>query len=390
MAKQPARKPAAKQPARKAAAKAAKAPRKIEELDKNLKAAVPTAATPELRWLPGNAAPFVVRGLGWFGENGGAYNRLPLRAKGVVRDPVWELGCHTAGARLCFRTDATMLHVRAKLLHANVMSHMPLTGSSGLALYEGDPRQELPGPVAFPGNGEREYERVLFTGRERRLRTYTLYLPLYNGLESLSLGVNPEAKFEAPPAPLRARPIVWYGTSITQGGCAHNPGADYPAIVARALGLDVINLGFSGNGRGEPEVANLLAELDAELFVLDYVSNAGAEGLDATVDNVIATLRAQHPTTPIALVSRLFYSQVHYVRDQRAAQERIRDICLRHYLKHRDAGDANVHFIDGNTLIPFGTQLAYSDAGVHPSNHGYYLMAQAFLPQISYLLHDRY
>ncbi len=362
---------------------------RIEDRDPNLKPHT-LDIEKQIAWYDAGGDAFTVRGLPWYEENKHAFRRLPDRAEALVREPVWALAQHSAGARLSFRTDSTAMHVKVKLIHANTMSHMPLTGSSGLALYEGEPRFEKPWPVAFPGSGEVAYERTLFTDQPATMRTFTLYLPLYNGIEKLEIGLSPQARLEAPPPTALPKPVLFYGTSITQGGCAHNPGADYPSIVGRRLNLDTINLGFSGNGRGEPEMARLLAEVDTSLYVLDYVANSGVDGLAETLPGFIDILRQAHPTTPIAIVSRIIYSSLHYNATasghNRVAHERQRDICMREYLRRRDAGDAAIHFLDGNCLIPYGADLAYSDAGVHPSNVGFAAMAEALIPQLEYIL----
>lgn len=357
---------------------------RLEDQDPNFRAATVDEES-GICWRDAGDDAFTVRGLAWFAENDRRWQRFPDRAEGLVRPPVWELSRHTAGARVCFRSDTTRFLVEATLLQTNIMSHMPLTGSSGLALYEGEPGQQKPWPVAFPQAGEGSYKRSLFEDAPKRLRSYTLYLPLYNGLKELRLGLDADAIIEPPPPPVLDKPVVFYGSSITQGGCAHNPGADYPSIIGRLLKLDTINLGFSGNGKGEPEVAELLAEIDAGAFVLDYVANSGPDGMEATLPTVLNILRAKHPTTPIIIVTRLIYSQVHRQARGYEMHERQRDICMGIYCQRRTEGDANLHFIDGNSLIPFGEDLAYSD-GVHPSNQGFGLMAQRMAPQLHMVL----
>ncbi len=359
--------------------------KRIEDLDKNL--ATPTIKeTPRLRWVSATDARFTTRGLWWDAENEDAYCRLPMRAKKIVRPPVWELAQHTAGARICFRSNATSMHVRAHLLGPSSMAHMPSTGQSGVALYAGPPMQQKPWPVAFPATNEDHFEAELFSGKSSTMREFTLYLPLYNGLKSLDIALSPGARVRPPSSPALDKPVVFYGTSITQGGCAHNPGADYPNILGRMLNLDTINLGFSGNGQGEPELARMISEIDASLVVLDYVANAGAEGLRKTLPRFCRILRETHPTLPIAMVSRVVFSQCNHSADARLEHEKQRDVILDFYSRQRRKGDINLHVIDGNALIPFGKELAYSDAGVHPTNVGFESMAKGLAPQIEYIL----
>ena len=343
-------------------------------------------AAPDVEWVPSSDDRFTMRGLWWYEENERCFSRLPHRAKDVVREPVWQLAQCPAGARLCFRSDTTSIRVRCMLPHATPMAHMPLTGQSGFALYCGGPGRVLPRALAFPQLKETEFERVLFEGVSPALREYTLYLPLYEGVTSLEVGLDKGAAVEAPSAPAVEAPVVFYGTSITQGGCAHTAGADYESILGRMLDLDTINLGFSGNGQGEPEVAELISEIDASLYALDYVANVDLATLEATLPRFVEILRAKHPETPIALMSRVVFTACTYSPEAREKQEAQRDIIIHFYSRARQAGDANIHFMDGNALIPYGAQLAYSDQGVHPTSVGFQMMAEGLAPQIAQIL----
>jgi len=338
-----------------------------------------------VQWLAATDARLAVRGLWWYEQNGRSFCRLPVQAQGQVRDAVWALAQCPAGANLCFRSDTTRMHVRAKLQERVPFAHMPTSGHSGLALYAGAPYNMRPAGVAFPEVDALEFEREIFSGRSASMRDYALYLPLYNGLEMLELGVSRGACL-APPSPLaHDQPVVFYGTSITQGGCAHNPGADFVSILGRMLNLETINLGFSGNGRGEPEMARLVAQINARLYVLDYVANADAARLRHTLPRFVRILRAAHPQTPIALLSRVVFTEDCLAAEGMRRHEELRDIVMRGYLRARRAGDRNLHFIDGNALIPFGADLAYSD-GAHPSNVGFQMMAQGLAPQLRRIL----
>ena len=181
------------------------------------------------------------------------------------------------------------------------------------------------------------------------------------------------------------KPAVFYGTSITQGGCANNAGGDYPSIVSRALNLDVVNLGFSGCGQGEPEVAHMIAEIDAGLFALDYVANVQPPRLKKTLPEFVNILRAKHPKTPIVLMSKIVYAAAMYAREYREQHEQCRDIMIQFYVKARKAGDKNIHFVDGNALISYGTDLALVDGG-HPTGAGFQLMAGRLVPQVRQIL----
>jgi lysophospholipase L1-like esterase len=177
------------------------------------------------------------------------------------------------------------------------------------------------------------------------------------------------------PAPRGTRPIFFYGGSTTQGGCANTTGSDYVSQTGRLLDTEVVNFGFSGNGKGEPEMARLIREVDAELFVLDFLGNADVDTLPAVLTEFIRLLREKRPATPIVVMSGQGYNHNLWDATKRANRDRKRDIAMRVYLTLKEAGDANVHFIDGLTLLPPGISGAYVD-GIHPTNHGFSLIAE--------------
>src|SRR5262249_28093654 len=177
-----------------------------------------------------------------------------------------------------FRSDATEVHARWTLTGKNLaMNHMPATGVSGLDLYAKSPQGKwqwlgVGRPTAQTNTG------VLAKGLPASgTRELLLYLPLYNGVSSVEIGLPKAAKLSKAALPAYRKPIVFYGTSITQGGCASRPGMVHTAILGRRLDWPVINLGFSGNGKMEVELAHLLAEIDAGAYVLDCLPNLGAD-----------------------------------------------------------------------------------------------------------------
>jgi hypothetical protein len=265
------------------------------------------------------------------------------------------------------------------------MPHMPATGQSGLALYCGEPYRIRPWSVAIPDLQKPQFERVLFERVEKRMREFTLYLPLYKALEKLELGFNQGARFEKTAAPAVAEPVVFYGSSITQGGCASTPGADYVSTVGRLLNLDVVNLGFSGEGICDPELAELMGELHASLFVFCSLANTPVSELPRKLPVFYRLLRRRRPTTPIVLLSRTSFSQTDFSKDAFARAEAFRDVMIHFYSKMRRSGDLNVHFVDGQSLIPFGTSCAHVD-GVHPADLGFQMMAERLAPFISRIL----
>src|SRR5690349_586278 len=233
------------------------------------------ASPPKLAWT--DLRDLGVEGQGWR-ETQSPYDRLPARVEEVVRAPVWRLSQHSAGQLVRFVTDATNLHARWVLTSTNLaMPHMAATGVSGLDLYvktpSGDWRWLAVGKPEQASN-----QVVLVSNLPAGRREFLLYLPLYNGVVSAALGVPPEASVTraGPWGPGTRKPIVFYGTSILQGACASRPGMVHSAMLGRQFQFPHLNLGFSGNGKMEPELADLLAELDPSVYVLDCLPNLTA------------------------------------------------------------------------------------------------------------------
>ena len=352
----------------------------ISDIDKNFKI-INASDTLGLRWYDAGASRMTVRGLAWFNPRAPRWCRLPPRAQRTVRADVWTLAQHLAGARICFKTDSSRIVVRVKRDPDVVMPHMPATGSHGMALYEGHGVSMRPRSVVVPDPVQTEYERELFRDQPRRLTEYTLYLPLYSGLKHLSIGLVPGSVIKPPTPPAVPKPAVFYGTSITQGGCASLPGSDHVATIGRRLDLDVINLGFSGNGLGEPEVAELIAEIDASLYALCYSENAGSKRLRLTLPRFIRILRHRHPHTPILLVGALAFWHKAYSKDAAAEYERSNDIMREECLRQRRAGDSRIQFVHGAAVLPPGIDAAFVD-GVHPTDHGFQIMADHLTPVV--------
>ena len=240
-----------------------------------------------------------VEGKGWT-DTAAFYDRLPAKAATTVPTLVWDLSHDSAGLAVRFTTDAASIQVRWTLLKpAPGMPHMPATGVSGVDLYE---RNET-GQWRFLANGRPTQETNLASFGLTAGREHLLYLPLYNGVKSIAIGVPKDKTISTPKQaqgkPLK--PVLFYGTSITQGGCASRPGMAATAIVGRELDRPVINLGFSGSGKMEPEMADLLVELDPAVFVLDCLWNMTPEMVTERVEPFVRKLRTTHPATPILL-----------------------------------------------------------------------------------------
>lgn len=307
------------------------------------------------------------------------YDRLPERAKGVVRDAVWNLSRHSAGMCVRFETDATTIFARWTLTSERLaMPHMPAVGVSGLDLYvradDGRWRWLAAGrPEKFPTNTAQ-----LVSGIPEGKREYLLYLPLYNGVSQVEIGI-PEGSVITTPQPRpegHQKPIVFYGTSITHGACASRPGMVHTAILGRRFDRPVINLGFSGNGQMEVEVAEPMAEIDAAAFVVDCLPNISGPQVIERTAAVVKTLREAHPDTPIVLVEDRTYADSFLVSSKRKRNLDSRAALRAEYEKLVAAGDENLYYITGEELL--GDDGEGTADSSHPTDLGFMRQADAF------------
>lgn len=256
-----------------------------------------------------------VQGRCWNEETGKNYARLPLRAKGNVRSPLWNLSRHSAGIYLKFYTDAPEILVKYKVSGALAMPHMPATGVSGVDLYSSDAdgnRKWCAGQYSFGDTVRYSYKNLTCRNHHSQGNEYCLYLPLYNSVEFLQIGVPKGSKL-AFEAPSREKPIVVYGTSIAQGACASRPGMAWTNIVQRRLDVPVVNLGFSGNGQLDEDFVALLAECDAALFVIDCMPNLTDQRVEWVKERTMKTVRQlrSQSQAPILLVEHDGYMGYH-------------------------------------------------------------------------------
>jgi hypothetical protein len=317
-----------------------------------------------------------LEGRGWK-DTLSAYDRLPARAQGKVTDAVWGLSRQSAGLAVRFGTDARTIKARWALTSGNLaMPHMPATGVSGLDLYV----REAKGSWRWLAVGQAKSqtnEVALISGLPPGWREYLLYLPLYNGVSSVELGVPPENTL-APGSPWgegARKPVVFYGTSITQGGCASRPGMVHVAILGRRLQWPTINLGFSGSGRMEPAMAELLSELDPSVFVLDCLPNMKADEVTQRLAPFVRRLREARPSTPIVLVEDRYYTDGFLVEARRRHNEANHGALRAAYDSLRRDGIRNLHYLPADQLL--GADGEGTVDASHPTDLGFLRHADA-------------
>ena len=328
-----------------------------------------------LSWYDGSLLP--LEGRGWSEGFAAPYDRLPAHAEASVRPQVWGLARHSAGLVHRFESDARELHARWILTSAKLeMEHMPSSGVSGVDLYARGADDSWRWLGRGKVDGQRNEARLAYDLPEGR-REYLLYLPLYNGVTTLSVGVPHEALLwpSAPRAESRSKPVVFYGTSITQGACASRPGTCHPALLGRRLEREVVNLGFSGNGRMELELAHLLAEIDAACYVLDCLPNLRGQMARELTPPFVRALRAARPHTPIVLVEDRTYADAHLVGARAAVNAENRAALRAAYDEHVDEGVQGLSYVEGGGLLELGGDDTVD--GSHPNDLGFLRHADA-------------
>lgn len=305
------------------------------------------------------------------------YDRLPARAKGVVRDAVWGLSRHSAGMMTRFKTDATEIWTEHTVTSPKLeMSHMPATGVSGLDLYAED-EARAPRWVSVMKPTGPTTKGAIVSGLAAGERVYSVYLPLYNGTESVKIGVPSGASF-TPIAPRTDKPLVFYGTSITHGACASRPGMPHPAILGRRLNRPVINLGFSGNGKMEAEVTALLTELDAAVYIIDCLPNMVGSEVAERTEPLVRTLRAARPETPILLVEDRTYANTWIMPSKQTRHAESRAALRAAYERLIAEGVTGLSYLPGEALL--GEDRDDTTDGSHPSDLGFQRQADAIEP----------
>jgi lysophospholipase L1-like esterase len=339
-------------------------------------------AAPELRWLPPSSSELEIDGLPWFSQNSGEFFRLPAASQEKFPPPVWNLAKSPSGARVRFRTDATTVAIRLEYPSPPSMNNMHAFGQTGVDLYaEGVYRgTAIADKDAKPG---KIYEHAYFSAQPQRWRDMTVYLALYKPVKVIGIGVDSEARFEKPRSFAIPKPVVFYGTSITQGGCASRPGMSYQAIAARALNIDFVNLGFSGNGKGEPEVAAAVSRIDASCFVLDFAQNNGTvKSLREVYGPFLDTLRKAHPDTPILAITPIYsVREAAGQTENDGMREHIRQVVSQRI----GAGDRNLQIVEGTDLLGPERGDGLVD-GTHPNDLGFQWMAEGLGPRLRRVL----
>lgn len=336
---------------------------KIELIDSNFKVDTELDIK-NIKFYDIKQTPFEIHGVFYESDR---FRRLPEEVAKTVNDGVYGLHTHTAGGRVRFRTDSPYIAIHAKMPSIGKMSHFALTGSAGLDLYIGKEPATYFATFIPPFGIKDGYESVVHFDFSE-MRDVTVNFPLYSEVSELYIGISDDAVLSSPEPYKHTTPIVYYGSSITQGGCASRPGNSYESIISRRLNADYINLGFSGSARGEAEIAEYISKLDMSAFIYDYDHNAPtSEHLKETHEKMFRIIRDANPDLPVVLLSRPKFN----LTDD---EEKRLDIIKASYNDAIARGDRNIYLIDGKSLMKAAGNEGTVD-NCHPNDLGFMSMA---------------
>ena len=311
------------------------------------------------------------------------YARFPKEYKSTLRKEVWDLGQNSAGISIRFRSNASEIAVRWTVTKDMNMDHMPATGIKGVDLY------------AYTDN----HWKYINTGRVKGkvneftlvrsggavFREYLLNLPLYDGVDSLSIGINSSAEITKPSEMymIDKKPVVYYGTSIAQGGCASRPGMAFTNILAREMDRSFINMGFSGNGTLETSVGAAMCEIDAALYVLDCNPNTSTDLIYERAVELVKLLKQKRPGVPVLLVEGFYYENG-FGDPRQSDTEKKRVELQRAFNELKKSGIKQIYYKKGDGMI--GNDHEGTVDGVHPNDLGMIRMAESLRPAIQRII----
>lgn len=339
----------------------------IEEIDKNLQVKKELDVT-DCKFYDVRKAPFKIYGL-CSGEE--KLRRVPEKvAQSAETWGVKVLSENTSGGRVRFKTNSEYVAIRCVMSDISRFSHMPLTGSSGFDMYVSENGKDKFEKTFVPPYDMTDGYSAIHHFGTRKMREIMINFPPYNTVDALYMGIEEEAIAEPGREYAYTKPVVYYGSSVTQGGCASRPGNTYPALISQMLDCDYINLGFSGTRMGEDAVVEYIKGLDMSVFVYDFDYNApDIEYLEKMHEKVFKEIRKEQPELPVIMLSAASNTP------NFESMDKTREVVLKTYENAVSAGDKNVFFIDGGEFYAGEFSSSCTVDYVHPSDAGFLRMA---------------
>lgn len=334
-----------------------------------------------MQWIDFPDTRFQICGLNYFSETTPKLQRFPDRYENDLPEAVFGIAKQTAGVRIRLHSDTTTLSIRAHYPKFTPRTNMTQFTVQGISTYVNGRCWSARVPNMEGG----EAELSLFTDVPRAMREICLYLPLYGPIDILSIGIDENAKFGTPAPFALEKPIVFYGTSITQGGCASRPGLSYQDMLGRTYNVDYLNFGFSGRGKCEPEVANRLTETDPSCFVIDAGQNNSVEELQERYRPFIDIIRKAHPNIPLLATTPIFYNAELWSQSHIQTVTQKRNIISSAIWDRMGEGDLNMHLLEAKDYLSDAFTDGAVDGG-HPNDLGFAHMADSMGKKLAQIL----
>lgn len=310
-----------------------------------------------------------------------SYHRIDTSLYPAFPTAVKKLLTNSAGLVISFKTKSSRIAAQWCVTNSKPGNNMTPIANKGLDLYIKQGGNWKFAGVGRPNDVCNEY--VLVQNMDNTEKECLLYLPLYDELKNLKIGVDSGYQVLSGINPFK-RKVVIYGSSITQGASASRPGMAYPARLSRDMGINFINLGLSGNGKMEKEVADMLATIEADAFVLDCFANPSPEQITQRTAYLVKAIRAKHPNVPIIIIQSVIREAGNFDQKVRENVRMQNENALREYQKLKQEGVKNLHIIKGDVLL--GQDHEGTTDGVHPNDLGFDRMFQIIKPEMIRIL----
>lgn len=335
----------------------------------------PAANTGPVQWIVFPSPQLELRGLPWFAENAPELWRLPRSAQAQVPARVWTRAVAPGGGRIRFSSTTSRLSLRVEVVQAQKKP----------AYFDAYVDGERAGSAG--ATGPKTAELVLFSGRDRRPKEITIYLPHTSEVRVSAVGIDPVARVGPAAEFALPAPLVCYGSSVLQGTGAEHPSTTYPAVLARRLNLDFVNLGFGGAGKAEPAVVALVNQPEVSGFIFDLGKSYGPQP-KAVFDRMLADIRAVHPTVPIFCITPIHATRETKEPAYEKLSENLRTLMREAALERRNAGDRNIHVVEGLDLFGPADQALFKDP-LHPNDEGNVRMGERLVARVKAVLFGR-
>ena len=351
-------------------------------LDKNM-IVNKTIGDVDVVWYDVRKAPFEIYGL-YNPQQEAWFHRLPMDVAAATSEAVERLSQESAGGRVRFSTNSPFIAIRATYRVVGRSTHLTMVSSAGFDLYlDGEFGSRYLKEFRMPLDMENSYEQIFQLKEVPGMHAFTINFPVHSVVETLEIGLAPDAQVDEGKKYRALDPIVFYGSSIVHGTAASRPGYIYENFVARMLDMDYLNLGFSGNAKGEQVLSDYMATLPMSVFVCDYDHNApNPEHLENTHYPIYETIRKLNPTVPYIMITRPNY----FTNGNWEDTLKRRDVVMRSYLKARESGDKHVYFIDGTAFFADAQVYDCTMDHIHPNDTGFMKMGETIAVLIRHIL----